>query len=752
MIPVLFEPFETGFTSNGVGRLSDCVSCIVTEERNGEYECEFEYPITGIHYADIVEGRLVLVDHDETGDLQPFEIYRHTAPIDGIVTYNARHISYRLANVILKPMSASSAASCMAKFETETLTEQPFEFWTDIATEATFKLTHPASVRSMLGGTEGSVLDVYGGEYEFDRFTVKLHAARGADNNVEIRYAKNLSDLEQELDISNNYTAIIPYWVNSETGESVYGRTIAGRGGIRYTAPWTNESDTHITDENGEDITFAYYPVKPVAMDLSDKFQNQPTAAQLEKAAASYLKANKPWVPKENIEVDFVALWQTEEYKNIAPLERVKLCDTVRIIYTALGVDAKAKVIRTEWNALLEKYNKIELGEARTSFSDTIMQATAKEMSDRPTVSMMAEAISHATELIQGGTGGHVVFGTDADGKPNEIFIMDTEDVNTAVNVLRINMNGIGFSKGGINGEYATAWTLDGSFVADFITAGTLNANRVRAGMLQSTDGTSYWDLDGSALRFYDKRYDSYVKMDKGEVEFGHKSERVGKIARWRTADDEDCLAILDEDGKTFITIRDHIQVKASDYIQMKAADRIALYIDGTDTKIRAYDNDDYQFADINSGGHNYIRIDGEQESIFMRAGDNETSMLNIIDNSANQYIDLNSGGATYLRADGKDKYVRIQGNANAYMRIDGTNEYVRIQGNANTYLRIDGKDGYATLHGGANTWVRVDESNGYVWIKATQLIMNGYDGYTGTFTAGDSTVTVKNGIITNVS
>lgn len=715
MIPVLFEPFETGFTSNGVGRLSDCVSCTVTEERNGEYECEFEYPITGIHYADIVEGRLILVDHDETGDLQPFEIYRHSAPIDGIVTYNARHISYRLANVILKPMTASSAASCMAKFETEALTEQPFEFWTDIATEASFKLTHPASVRSMLGGTEGSVLDVYGGEYEFDRFTVKLHAARGADNNVEIRYAKNLSDLEQELDVSNNYTAIIPYWVNSETGESVYGRTIAGRGGIRYTAPWTNESDTHITDENGEDVTFAYYPVKPVAMDFTSQFQNQPSAAQLEQAASAYLKANKPWIPKENIEVDFVALWQTEEYKNIAPLERVKLCDTVRIIYTALGVDAKAKVIKTEWNALTEKYNKIELGEARTSFSDTIMQATAKEMSDRPTVSMMAEAINHATELIQGGTGGHVVFGTDADGKPNEIFIMDTEDVNTAVNVLRINMNGIGFSSGGINGEYATAWTLDGAFVADFIKAGTMAANRIRTGTLTSTDGSSYWDLDGSVLRFYDSRFDSYVELDEGFIKFGHGDQQFGKLLRMLNGENDVFVIQGTEDNATAITLADFLRLKSKTATYINANDSIQMLAgENADSKIRIYDTDEYQFADINSGGHNYIRVDGKQNGIFMRAGASETSKVNITDNSTAQYIDLQSGG--------------------------------------NTFARLDGKNGFAIMQGGTDVWVRVDKNNGYVWIKTPDLIINGYGGYTGSFTAGNSTITVTNGIITDVS
>ena len=677
MIPVLIDQYGTSYQTT-LGRLSDCVSCLVTEERNGEYEAEFEYPITGIHYEDIIEGRTILVDHDDTGKAQPFDIYSHTAPIDGIVTYHAHHVSYRLSNVILKPLTASSASSAFSKFETQTMTPQPFSFITDVATAASFKVTHPSSVRSVLGGVEGSILDVYGGEYEFDDFTVKLHAARGANNNVTIRYAKNLTDLEEEYDELDRYTAIIPYWMDTDSGECVYGDQITARNGKLFSYTWTNQNNVTITDENGEDFYFDYYESKAVTMDFTDEFQNRPSKEQLEARAAAYLKSNKPWVPKENLEVDFVALWQTEEYKNIAPLERVGLCDTVRIIYTALGVDSTAKVIKVVWNALAERYNSIELGEAKASFADTIMQSTEKIVEDRPTYSMMAEAIDKASELIRGGTGGHVVMGVDAEGKPNEIFIMDTEDVNSAVNVLRINMNGIGFSSNGIEGEYSTAWTLDGSFVADFITAGSMAANRIRTGTLASTDGSSYWDLDGSELRFYDKRFDSYVELDEGYIRFCHGNEQFGKILRMLSGD-EDLLAITGPDYNTRITLLDNVSVTAEDYISQNA---------GAFIQQKAND------------------------SIRMYAG--EDSMIRMYDDGNSQYIDMNSGGSTWLR--------------------------------------IDGKNSYATLTGGANTWVRVDEGNGYVWIKASDLIINGFSGYTGSFTAGDSTVTVKNGIITNVS
>ena len=721
MIPILYDSTATTFTSNGLGRLTDCISCLVTEERNGGFEVEFEYPIDGIHYKDIVEGRIITVDHDEVGDAQPFEIYAHTAPLNGVVTFNAHHISYRLSNVILKPMTASSASATFTKFESEVLTDQPFTFWTDVTKVGTFKLPYPASVRSMMGGTEGSVLDVYGGEYEYDNYTVKLHAQRGADNGVEIRYGKNLSELNQEYDTLDLYSAIIPYWIDDQTGDIVYGKAITGRGGIEHTGVWEDDALHQMTDENSNVFTFKYFQTRTVAMDFSDQFEAKPTAEELEAKAASYLAANKPWVPKEDIEVDFVALWQTEEYAAIAPLERVQLCDTVRIIYTDLGVDAKAKVIKTVWNALTEKYDKIELGEASASFADTIMAATELKMADRPTISMMDEAISHATEMIRGGSGGHVVIGVDADGQPNEIFVMDTDDVNTAVQVLRININGIGFSSNGIDGEYRTAWTLDGNFVADFITAGTLNGNRVRTGVIASTDGSSSWDLDGSTLRFYDSAFDSYVELDEGSIRFGHGNAQFGKILRMLSGG-KDILAITGPDNNTRITMRNYIQQSAEEQIYINAGRYISHkageYIyQNADTYI-------YQKAGsymYNQAGGSYtieaggsVSIDAEA-NVTVNAGENNSSHFNIYDNTNYQYADINSGGDTWERIDGKNGYITISAESSA-------------------------------------SWLRVDGNNGYIWLKTDDLIINGFSGATGSFTAGDSTITVKNGIITNIS
>lgn len=483
MIPFLFDGNSTEFNSNGLGRLSDCTSCLVTEERNGIYECEFVYPITGAHYKDIDLGKIIMVTHDDRRDKQPFIIYRRSAPISGMVVFNAHHVSYLLSNVIIRPFSATTVSGTFTGFKTNAITENPFTFWTNKSSSGTFSMSVPSSCRSLLAGREGSVLDSFGGgDYEFDGYAVKLYANRGNDSGVTIRYGKNMTDLSAETDTMSLYTAVVPYWVSGD--ESVYGGVVYGNGAIRRSAYWTDENGAFITDENGEQIEFQYDEHKIVTMDLSSYFETAPTAEQLESRAQVILNANRPWIPTTHIKVDFVSLWQTEEYKNIAPLERVRLCDTVTVKYAELGVDVKARVIKTVWNPMLDRYDSIEIGDAQMSFADTIAAETDMKLADIPNTSMMQNAIDHATDLITGGLGGNIVIQYDGNGKPMEILVMDTEDVSTAVHVLRINVNGIGFSSNGINGPYTSAWTLDGQFVADFITAGHMRCNILQGGTI----------------------------------------------------------------------------------------------------------------------------------------------------------------------------------------------------------------------------------------------------------------------------
>ena len=483
MIPILYAENQTVFTSNGMGPLADAISCHVKEERNGVFELEMTYPITGVHYADLKETRIILARSCDGGTPQPFIIYKISRPTDGVVTVNAEHISYRLSTMVTMPFTATNAAQAISRLSSNIIGTNPFTFATDIVKNANFKADLPTAARGLMGGEQGSMLQIYGGEWEFDGFTCSLKANRGNNNGVTIRYGKNITDIKADVDMTSVYTGIVPYWTD--------GTTV-------MTLPEKVVMSSHASD-------YPFDIVKPV--DLSSEFTEQPTENELRTAATSYVESNQGWKLNKNIDVSFVALWQTEEYKNIAPVERVKLCDTVTVIYEPLGVNFQTKVIATDYDVLMDRYNDITLGDRAFQLGSVLY--TAINDSEERTVSRMEKSIDRATKLIQGGLGGHVVFSTNADGEPEEILIMDTDDIDTAVNVIRMNLAGIGFSSNGYEGPFSTAWTIDGHFNASFIDAGTLDASLVSVthlsassidtGAFHATGALGTFDLDANA-------------------------------------------------------------------------------------------------------------------------------------------------------------------------------------------------------------------------------------------------------------
>ena len=462
MIPYLFEADETSFTSQGLGSLPGTLVCHVTEVLNGQYELYMTYPMKGLHADELAVRRLILAKPNDIDDPQPFRIYKITPQSEGQkYIINAQHISYDLSGYPVAPFTATGVIPSLTGLVTNCLVTNPFTVWSDIVnTDTTYTGDIPKSFRACLGGTEGSILARFRGEYSWDKFTVKLHAHRGSDNGVSIRYAKNLESFECERTTESSYTGCLAYWKDAE------GNVVSGE--IQYI-------------EDHED-----YPTERIfALDASTDFQEQPSVDELNARANTYINANNLGVPfSDTLTVSFIALWQTDEYKNIASLERVAMGDTVHVTY--LNYNVSMEMIEYIYDVLAERYTSIKLGSRRASFGSTIKQMVTdgqKEAMDEA-IGIMDAALSHAQDVISGGTGGYVVLGRNADGQPNEIYIMDTPDQATAVNVLRINYAGIAFSQTGINGEYTTAWTIDSNFIADFITVGELNGNLIRAGSI----------------------------------------------------------------------------------------------------------------------------------------------------------------------------------------------------------------------------------------------------------------------------
>lgn len=472
MIPILYSPTTTSFTTGGIGKLIDAGSCIVTEERNGSYELEMTYPITGHLYDEIKQRSIIFAKPSPAQSEQPFRVYRITKPLNKVVTIYAAHISYDLSGIPVKNFTSQSVQAALTALTTSSVISNPFTFWSDKTNSGVMEIKTPTPCRTILS----NILDVYGGEYEFDKYTVKLHSLRGFDNGVSIKYGKNLTDLEQDENCSNVYTGVLPYWTGNET--TVSGSVVNAPG------------------------TYDFTRILPV--DFTSDFEEQPSTAQLDNAATNYISANNIGIPEVNLTVSFVNLNQTEEYKNLGIFERVELGDTIKVEFAAMGVSSTARCVKTVYNTLLERYDNVELGEVKKGLADTISSQTSSiiDISKNSGVSSAVKAaIMAASEAITGQKGGSVILhDTRGGNKPNELLFLDNDDISQAQKVWRFNLSGFGYSSNGYEGPFTTAITRDGSIVADFITTGSMDAARITAGILQSKDGRFLIDLTANTI------------------------------------------------------------------------------------------------------------------------------------------------------------------------------------------------------------------------------------------------------------
>lgn len=482
MIPILYKADATNFASYGIGALPDTISCEVTEERNGAYECVVKYPVTGMNYSEIKRERIIKAKPSDTGSPQAFRIYRVTTPINGIVKIYAQHISYDLAAIATPQWESTPITPQLAVEEVfdNALTPHRFTFQTDYTEAKAFAVSKPKSLRAVLGGEEGSVLSLWGGEFEWDNFKVIHHQGRGHNNGVVIEYGKNLTKFEHDSDISDVYTDLLPYAVteDEEGNETV----------ITLAEQILQIGKTTLSQR------------KTLIKDFTDSFDIDAVITEdlLREKAQKYLENNPLGMETPTLTISFEALWKQPEYA--AVLERVALCDTVTVRHSELGISEHVKVIKTVYDTLAEKYVSITLGSAKASLLSTISDTTQSvdnivQKVDR-FPSLMQSAINSATKLITGQKGGYVVLHGDETGQPYELLVLDSPNIADAVNVWRWNVGGLGFSSNGYNGPYETAITSDGQIVADFITSGSLVANIIKAGVLSSVDGSSYWNLE----------------------------------------------------------------------------------------------------------------------------------------------------------------------------------------------------------------------------------------------------------------
>lgn len=340
MIPILYQANEIEFLTDGICRLSDCISCKVTEERNGIYECDFEYPVQGLYFDEIQLGRIISVTHDDTGDRQAFDIVSYSKPINGIVSFHAVHISYRQSKIVAVGENINTLSDAFTMLQAAA-PANPFIYTADFDSTAYMSAADgiPKSVRSLLGGVEGSILDTYGGEFEWNMWAVRLHKSRGKAQNKTVRYGVNLTGYKDDSDASESYSAVIPYWTGmDENNEPV---TVTG------------SMITSGASYNGR--------TECVPLDLTSRFESEPTTADLEAMARTVVLRNDGAAPRQTIEIE-----------SLADLEGCRLCDTINVEYPAYSMSGTLKIVKTVYNVLLDRFDSMELGTLSVSLSEAL--------------------------------------------------------------------------------------------------------------------------------------------------------------------------------------------------------------------------------------------------------------------------------------------------------------------------------------------------------------------------------------------
>lgn len=632
---ILYDHDEEAFTSNGLGALPDAASCTVTEERNGGYEVEMEYPLTGSHFHDIQKRRILYVKPNPYDDPQPFRIYSITKPINGIVTVHAAHLSYDTSGSIVKlfPADAGSASAAMSYLKNFSVPSTPFTFFTNVGKSGTMSVPKPSSIRSLLGGSDGSILDTFGGEYLFDKWNISLLESRGSNRGVTIRYGKNMTDLEQEENDTDFYTGVYPFWYSeSEDGGLV---TLSANDGI-VNAPGNYDfvkiMPLDLSSENfGKETTDSEGYTTTI---------EKPTEAELLAAAQKYIANNKIGIPKVSLDVSFVMLAQAEEYKDFARLETVKLCDTVTVEFEKLGVKTTAKCIKTVYNVLTDKYNSIELGEPKSSLAETVSnQGTLiEEASDK---SYMERAIQNATDLIMSGKlGGYVTV------TKNEIYIADNKDLDKAVKVWRWNSGGLGYSSNGKDGPFGTAITSDGKIVADYISTGNLDCSVLN---VSNIHGDSILVDTIGALNGINQKTDTYQYIKTGLLDSdGNYGIAIGQLT-------------TNSDGTLSTASSEYVKITSGRISFMQNGTEVA-YMSGKKLVIKNGDitASDFRFTD---GGSIKSQLEQLAESVSSNGFDFEIDgggWLRITSASSASYaVELGSRGAVRLVANAGDMFMQ---------------------------------------------------------------------------------------------
>lgn len=394
MIPILFEYNATTFTTHGIGDLIDCIECAVTQNDEGEYEFSFTYPVGGEFINELTIGRLIYAKANPWQNNQIFRIYGYEKEINGIITVNCEHISYDLNKIPVKRFQSAANANCntvLANMKSNAvsitgLSINSFTFSSNVSGTAQtqkgyFEVETPTSARAVILDGDESIKGCFGGDLVFDNYSVSLQATGGSDRGVVIEYGVDLMDLNQEENISEMVTGVLPYF--TYTADNDNNDPLIAYGTVQYASG-----------------TFRTHRVVP--LDLTSYFPNQaehtaPSAAQLNAKAQEWMSKEDGFgQPEINLTLSYASLGQD-----------VRLHDAVTVRFVKMGIDVKSKICSYTYDVLNERITEVEVGKTKPSVLFSLEDASRLRKGLLPPERIKDNSITedkYASGSVGGGT------------------------------------------------------------------------------------------------------------------------------------------------------------------------------------------------------------------------------------------------------------------------------------------------------------------------------------------------------------
>ena len=376
--PILYNATETVFDSYGLGEI-DANKATVTRERNGNYSLYIEYPVGGSLAPLFKQDMRIKADAGVRTKNQTFYISRIVKDSNHVIKIYAKHISHltETMGIVHGTTVVGDANAALARWSESLVGGVEFRTWSDIETEgkASWTVDKFKTAREALGGVEGSILDVWGGEYEFDNTTIKLHRRLGRQSPTVLEYGRNILSAEDDEDANSVYTSVYPFATYTPESQShEEGKESKAQDPVTVT----------LSEKIVDSQWVGHYAERRVAVvDFSSKYGDKqtPNAESLRTFAKEYMKTNRIGIPKINTKIEYVDLAKTLDYADMSQMEEVELCDILPIYYPTIGLtNDENKVVVVNYDVLNDRNESIELGTIRQSMRSALTNSVSNRL------------------------------------------------------------------------------------------------------------------------------------------------------------------------------------------------------------------------------------------------------------------------------------------------------------------------------------------------------------------------------------